>query len=202
MNELKDKVNITVFVSGGGTNLQAIIDNVNNGYLDKAEIVQVISSNCNAYALQRAKDSGINGVCIGKDQWPDEEQQYKAIIQALKSTNTDLIVLAGYMKILQPRLINLYKDRIINIHPSLIPKFCGKGFYGQRVHDAVLTSGEMFTGATVHFVDEGVDTGRIILQEKVNVEENDTVESLAARVLEAEHRILPKAIKLFCDRKI
>ena len=130
MNMLRDKVNITVFVSGGGTNLQSIIDSINSGYLNKAEIVRVISSNNNAYALQRAKDSGIEGICINKEQWPDEGKQHEAIIHAVEEANTDLIVLAGYMKILQPKLINLYRDRIINIHPSLIPKYCGKAFYG------------------------------------------------------------------------
>lgn len=202
MNECIEKVKITVLVSGGGTNLQSIIDNIKNGYLDKAEIVRVISSNCSAFALQRARDNGINGICIDKIQFPNEEQQYETIINALAEVNTDLIVLAGYMKILQPELINLYRDRIINIHPSLIPKFCGKGYYGHRVHDAVLSSGEKMSGATVHFVDEGVDTGRIILQEQVKVEEKDTVETLSARILAVEHEILPKAIKMFCDRKI
>jgi phosphoribosylglycinamide formyltransferase, formyltetrahydrofolate-dependent len=201
MKQSKDKINITVLVSGGGTNLQSVIDNIENGFLDKARIVQVISSNRNAFALERAKKSGIPGICINKEQWPDEKERCGVILQKLQEADTDLIVLAGYMSILDPQLIETYQDRIINIHPSLIPKFCGKGFYGKRVHRAVLESGEKESGATVHFVDEGVDTGKIIIQEKVPVEPGDTEDTLAARVLTVEHRILPQAIKLFCDGK-
>ncbi|HVI41411.1 MAG TPA: phosphoribosylglycinamide formyltransferase [Anaerovoracaceae bacterium] len=198
----KDKVNITVLVSGGGTNLQSIIDHIENGYLDKAMIVQVISNNCNAYALERAEKAGIPGICIDREQWPEEKDRYGMILQKLRETDTDLIVLAGYMSILDPELIEAYRNRIINIHPALIPKYCGKGFYGKRVHRAVLEGGEAESGATVHFVDEGVDTGKIILQEKVPVEPEDTEDSLAARVLTVEHRILPQAVKLFCEGKL
>ncbi len=198
----KDRVNITILVSGGGTNLQSVIDQVENGYLDKAKIVQIISSNPNAYALERAAKAGIPGICIDKARYPKDTERNAAILKKLKETETDLIVLAGYMSILQPSLIEAYRGRIINIHPALIPKYCGKGFYGKRVHRAVLEGGEHESGATVHFVDEGVDTGRIILQEKVPIEPGDTEESLAARVLTVEHRILPEAIKMFCDGKI
>jgi len=202
MNESKGEVNITVLVSGGGTNLQSVIDHIENGYLDKARIVQVISSSCDAFALERAKRSGIPGICIDKEQWPEEKERYRILLEKLQEADTDLIVLAGYMSILDPDLIEAYQNRIINIHPSLIPKYCGKGFYGKRVHRAVLASGETESGSTVHFVDEGIDTGKIILQEKVPVEQGDTEDSLAARVLTVEHRILPQAIKLFCQRKV
>lgn len=199
---MKDRVNITVLVSGRGTNLQSIIDHIENGYLDKAKIVQVISGSCNAYALERAEKAGIPGICIDKEQFPAEKERYSMILQKLQENDTDLIVLAGYMNILDPQLIEAYRNRIINIHPALIPKYCGKGYYGKLVHRAVLEGGETESGATVHFVDEGVDTGKIILQEKVPVELADTADTLAARVLTVEHRILPKAIKLFCDGKI
>ena len=202
MKQSKDKVNITVLVSGGGTNLQSVIDNIENGFLDKAQIVQIISSNKNAYALERAKKHGIPGICIDKGKWPEEKDRSKMILQKLREADTDLIVLAGYMSILDLEMIEQYRNRIINIHPSLIPKFCGKGFYGKRVHRAVLESGDQESGATVHFVDEGVDTGKIIIQEKVTVEPGDTEDTLAARVLTVEHRILPKAIKLFCDGEL
>ena len=193
------KVNITVLVSGGGSNLQSIIDCIESGYLDKARIVQVISSRRGAYALERAARAGIPGVCIDKEQFPEEKGRCRAILEKLRETGTELVVLAGYMNILDSDIIEEYRDRIINIHPSLIPSYCGKGFYGKRVHRAVLDGCETESGATVHFVDEGVDTGRIILQEKVPVKPGDTEDTLAARVLEVEHRILPQAIKLFCE---
>lgn len=199
---MKDHINITVLVSGGGTNLQSIIDQIENGYLDKAKIVQVISSSCSAYALERAEKAGIPGICIDKEQFPEEKERHDMILQKLREKDTDLIVLAGYMNILDQSLIEAYRNRIINIHPALIPKHCGKGYYGKRVHRAVLEGGETESGATVHFVDEGVDTGKIILQEKVPVEPADTEDTLAARVLTVEHRILPQAIKMFCDGKL
>ncbi len=199
MEQTKDKINITVLVSGGGTNLQSVIDHIGNGCLDKARIVQVISSNRGAYALERAAKAGIPGICVDREQFPDEKERNGLILQKLREADTDLIVLAGYMSILNSELIDAYRNRIINIHPALIPKYCGKGFYGKRVHRAVLEGGEKESGATVHFVDEGVDTGKIILQEKVPVEPGDTVDTLAARVLTVEHRILPQAIKLFCE---
>lgn len=179
-------VNISVLVSGGGTNLQALIDKVESGELAGAEIVQVISSREGVFALERAAKAGIKGKVI-KDT--------EGLLEALAEENTDLVVLAGYMKVLEPPVIDAYRGRIINIHPSLIPKYCGKGFYGKRVHQAVLDGGETVSGATVHFVDEGVDTGEIILQREVPVDPGDTAETLAARVLKTEHVILAEGIK-------
>lgn len=192
---------ISVLVSGGGTNLQAVIDGIEDGSIRDAEVVRVISSNPNAYALERAGKSNIEAIVIGKDNYPDGGERTKAIIAALDEAETDLVVLAGYMSILEPSLIKAYHGRIINIHPSLIPKFCGAGFYGKRVHEAVLAAGEKESGATVHYVDEGVDTGPVILQEKIPVIAGDTAETLAARVLETEHKILREAvIKIIEDR--
>lgn len=179
-------VNISVLVSGGGTNLQAVIDKVQSGELAGAQIVQVISSREGVFALERAANAGIKGKVI-----KDTEQ----LLSELKAEDTDLIVLAGYMRVLEPEVIRSYERRIINIHPSLIPKYCGKGFYGKRVHQAVIDGGETVSGATVHFVDEGVDTGEIILQRQVPVEPGDTADTLAARVLETEHVILAEGIK-------
>ena len=179
-------VNISVLVSGGGTNLQALIDKVGSGELAGAEIVQVISSREGVFALERAAKAGIKGKVI-KDT--------EGLLKALAEEDTDLVVLAGYMKVLEPPVIDAYRGRIINIHPSLIPKYCGKGFYGKRVHQAVLDGGETVSGATVHFVDEGVDTGEIILQREVPVEPGDTADTQAARVLKTEHVILAEGIK-------
>ncbi len=194
--------NISVMVSGGGTNFQALIDNIENGSIADARIAQVISSKADAYALTRAEKHGIRRVYIGRKNYPDDEERNDAIIKALDEENTDLVVLAGYMSVLPPKLIEAYRNRIINIHPSLIPKYCGKGFYGHFVHEAVLAAGEKESGATVHFVDEGVDTGKIIIQEKVDVLDGDTPETLAARVLEVEHRILPQAVNMFCSGRL
>lgn len=190
--------NISVLVSGGGTNFQAIIDNVESGFIENARIALLVSSNPNAYALERAAKHGIKSVVIGKNEYPDMAERTDAIIAALEAEETDLIVLAGYMSVLQPKLIERFRDRIINIHPSLIPKYCGMGMYGHHVHEAVLAGGEKESGATVHFVDEGVDTGKIIIQRSVPVLEGDTPDTLAARVLEVEHTILPEAVRRFC----
>ena len=187
--------NISVLVSGGGTNLQAVIDNVENGFIENAKIVQVIASKEDAYALTRAKNHNIKGVYIGKKNYPVMSERTDAIIRALDEEKTDLVILAGYMSVLEPKLIEAYRNKIINIHPSLIPKYCGKGFYGHFVHEAVIAGGETESGATVHFVDEGVDTGKILIQEKVPVLPDDTPDTLSARVLEVEHRILPLAAK-------
>lgn len=189
------KVNISVLVSGGGTNFQAVIDAIERGDIPCGQIVQVISSTSKAYSLERAKNHGIKAKVIGKENYPDMSDRTDAILAALKEEKTDMIVLAGYMSVLDARLIDAYRDRIINIHPSLIPKYCGKGFYGHHVHEAVLAGGETESGATVHFVDEGVDTGKIILQRTVPVEPGDTPDTLAARVLKVEHTILPLAVK-------
>lgn len=185
---------ISVLVSGGGTNLQAVIDGIEDGTLRDAKIVRVISSNPNVYSLERARKHNIDAMVIGKSNYPNGKERTKAIIAALDEAETDLVILAGYMSILEPSLIEAYRGRIINIHPSLIPKFCGAGFYGKHVHEAVLAAGENESGATVHYVDEGVDTGPVVIQEKVPVIAGDTVETLAARVLETEHKILRKAV--------
>ena len=190
--------NISVLVSGGGANFQAIIDNVESGFIENARIALVISSNPNAFALERAAKHGIKSLVIGKNEYPDMAERTDAIIAALEAENTDLIVLAGYMSVLQPKLIERFRNRIINIHPSLIPKYCGMGMYGHHVYEAVLAGGEKESGATVHFVDEGVDTGKIIIQRSVPVLEGDTPDTLAARVLEVEHTILPEAVRRFC----
>ncbi|MCI8645354.1 MAG: phosphoribosylglycinamide formyltransferase [Firmicutes bacterium] len=179
-------VNISVLVSGGGTNLQAIIDKIQTGDLAGAQIVQVISSREGVFALERAEKAGIKGKVV-KDT--------ESLLAELAAENTELVVLAGYMKVLEPAVIQAYRQRILNIHPSLIPKYCGKGFYGKRVHQAVIDAGETVSGATVHFVDEGVDTGEIILQRQVPVEPGDTADTLAARVLETEHVIFTEGIQ-------
>ena len=183
---MSDKTKVAVLVSGGGTNLQALIDKTADGSLPEVEIVKVISSKEGAYALERAAKAGI-GTAVAKEQ--------EEVLKELESSGAELVVLAGYMKVLSPEIIEKYRNRIINIHPSLIPKYCGKGFYGIRVHQAVIAGGETESGATVHYVDEGVDTGKIIIQEKVPVMEGDTPEELAARVLKTEHKILAKGLK-------
>ncbi|MBR5001525.1 MAG: phosphoribosylglycinamide formyltransferase [Firmicutes bacterium] len=191
---------MSVLVSGGGTNFQAVIDAIEQGDIPCGQIVQVISSTSKAYSLERAKNHGIKAKVIGKENYPDMSDRTDAILAALKEEETDMIVLAGYMSVLDARLIDAYRDRIINIHPSLIPKYCGKGFYGHHVHEAVLAGGETESGATVHFVDEGVDTGKIILQRTVPVEPGDTPDTLAARVLKVEHTILPLAVKQLTEQ--
>ncbi len=191
----KDKINITVLVSGGGTNLQALIDATEKGEIPGAAINRIISSSYSAYALERGKKHGIETCVVSGKDYPDENERNEKLLEELRNAKTDLIVLAGYMKVLSPLIIKAYERRIINIHPSLIPKYCGKGFYGIRVHEAVIAAGEKESGATVHFVDEGVDTGEIITQKKVPVLPGDTAESLAARVLETEHEILKSSVK-------
>lgn len=189
-------LNIAVLISGGGTNLQSLIDNIDMGNIN-GKIKIVISNRKDAYGLVRAEKAGIEALYIAPSGLSDEEYNRK-VIEELEKRNIELVVLAGYLKILSKEFIRKYNKKIINIHPSLLPKFGGKGYYGERVHKAVLESGEKTTGATVHFVDEGTDTGPIILQETVEVREDDTVESLQKRVLELEHRLLPEAVKLIC----
>jgi phosphoribosylglycinamide formyltransferase-1 len=186
-------------VSGGGTNLQAIIDAVESGEIADARLVLVLSSSADAYALTRAAAHGIPTFVAGKVEYEDAAERSAVIASALRGAGADLIVLAGYMHILEPQLIRAFAGRIINIHPSLIPKHCGRGFYGKRVHRAVLEAGERESGATVHRVDEGVDTGPILLQERVPVRADDDADSLAARVLAVEHRILVQAIKQMAE---
>lgn len=188
-------LNIVVCVSGGGTNLQAIIDGVKEGKIRNTKIAGVISNNAGAYALQRAEDAGIPAFCISPKDFESRGEFNEAFLKQLKKLNPDLIVLAGFLVILPEKMIEVYRDRIINIHPSLIPSFCGTGYYGLKVHEAALTRGVKVTGATVHYVDEGTDTGRIIIQKAVDVLEGDTPEVLQRRVMEqAEWIILPKAI--------
>lgn len=186
---------VVVCVSGGGTNLQAVIDGVNSGTIRQTQIVRVISNNQNAYALQRAKDHGIEGICVSPRDYADRDSFNRAFLQAVDEAEPDLVVLAGFLVILPEEMIGRYRNRIINIHPSLIPSFCGTGYYGLKVHEAVLERGVTLTGATVHFVDEGTDTGAIIFQKAVRVEPDDTPEILQKRVMEeAEWQILPQAI--------
>ena len=188
---------VTVLVSGGGTNLQAIIDAVKSGGIRNTQIVRVISNNPNAYALTRASGAGIEAICISPKDYPDRGEFHEALIASIDEADTDLVVLAGCMVVLPPELIRRYEGRIINIHPALIPSFCGKGYYGLRVHEAALERGVKITGATVHFVDEGTDTGPIILQKAVSVLPDDTPETLQRRVMEeAEWKIMPMAIDL------
>ena len=185
-------LNIGVLISGGGTNLQAIIDETKSGGIN-GTVKLVISNKEDAYGLERARLSKIKAVYE-----TDEDK----IIELLKENNIDLIVLVGYLKIITPKFVDEFRNKIINIHPSLIPSFCGKGYYGEKVHQGVIDYGAKVTGATVHFVDEGADTGAIIMQEAVNVEQDDDAKSLAKRVLEVEHRILKESIRLFCENKL
>lgn len=194
---------VVVLVSGGGTNLQAIIDAVESNTITNTEIIGVISNNRNAYALERAKNHGIPGMCISPKDYETREAFNDAFLCALNEMNPDLIVLAGFLVVIPAKMIRQYENRIINIHPSLIPAFCGTGYYGLKVHEAALKRGVKVVGATVHFVDEGTDTGPIILQKAVNVEEGDTPEVLQRRVMEqAEWKILPEAINLIANHKI
>ena len=190
------KFKIGVLVSGGGTNLQAIMDAVKNGDIPNTEISFVISNNANAYALTRAENAGIPARCISPKNFTSRLDFENALTEAVVSYNVDLVVAAGFLVIIPKAMIRAYKDRIINIHPSLIPSFCGTGYYGLKVHEAVLARGVKVTGATVHFVNEGTDTGPIIFQKAVEVLQDDTPKSLQLRVMEqAEWVILPKAIE-------
>lgn len=190
-------------VSGGGTNLQAIIDSVKNGTITNTELVGVISNNKNAYALIRAEENGIDAKCISPKDYESREVFNQELLKAVDAYEPDLIVLAGYLVVIPPEMIKKYKNRIINIHPSLIPSFCGTGYYGLKVHEAALERGVKVVGATVHFVDEGTDTGPIILQKAVEVQNGDTPEVLQRRVMEqAEWKILPRAIDLIANGKV
>ena len=192
---------ITVCVSGGGTNLQAIIDSVRSGELKNVEIVRVISNNPNAYALERAKQNGIDAVCVSPKTFESREEFNAAFLDALKASGADLVVLAGFLVVIPEIVINEYRGRMINIHPSLIPSFCGTGYYGLKVHEAALKRGVKITGATVHYVDEGTDTGPIIMQKAVEVKEGDTPEILQRRVMEeAEWIILPTSIGMIAQK--
>ncbi len=192
-----------VCVSGGGTNLQAIIDGIAQEVIRNVQIVQVISNNRKAYALERARQAGIDAVCVSPKDYEDRERFNEAFLRKVEEADPDLIVLAGFLVVVPPQLIRRYENRIINIHPSLIPAFCGKGYYGLKVHEAALARGVKVTGATVHFVDEGTDTGPILMQKAVAVEDGDTPEILQRRVMEeAEWMILPKCLDLIAAGKV
>ena len=194
---------VLVCVSGGGTNLQAILDRAKAKELGDVEIVRVISNNANAYALTRAAEAGVSGVCVSPKDYETRAEFHKAFLQAIDEVSPDLIVLAGFLVVIPEEVISKYRNRIINIHPSLIPSFCGTGYYGLKVHEAALERGVKVTGATVHFVDEGTDTGPIILQKAVYVKEGDTPKNLQLRVMEeAEWEILPKAIRMIADGEV
>lgn len=196
-------LNIAVFVSGGGTNLQALIDAQNRGELQNGKITFVLASNSGAYALKRAEKAGIESAVVSRKEYDSKEAYDIAVLKELENRNIDLIVLAGFLSILGSELVEKYRNKIINIHPSLIPLFCGDGFYGLKVHEAVLASGMKVTGATAHFVNEITDGGAIILQKAVPIEQGDTPEILQYRVMRlAEWEILPKAVSLFCMGKI
>ena len=196
-------IKLAVCVSGGGTNLQAIIDAIDNGTITNAKIEVVIANNANAYALERAKNHGIEGICISPKDYENREAFNTAFLDKLNSYQVDLVVLAGFLVVIPPQMIAEYRNRIINIHPSLIPSFCGTGYYGIKVHEGVLARGVKVTGATCHFVDEGTDTGPIILQKAVEVKPGDTPEVLQRRVMEqAEWIIMPKAIDLIANGKV
>ncbi len=195
--------NIAVLVSGGGTNLQALIDAEKRGETGDGKITCVISSKEDAYALERAKNNGIKTVVLKRKDYPDVASYSKAMAETLKSENADLVVYAGFMTILDEQVCKAFPYKMINVHPALIPSFCGKGFYGLHVHEAALAKGVKLSGATVHFVTEECDGGPIILQKAVEVKNGDTPEILQKRIMEeAEWKILPLAVKLFCDNKI
>ena len=194
---------VVVLVSGGGTNLQAIMDAVDNGTITNTEIVGVISNNKNAYALERAAKRGVKNICVSPKDFASRAEFNEGLLKAVDEIQADLIVLAGFLVVIPEQMIEKYRNRIINVHPSLIPSFCGTGFYGLKVHEAALETGVKVVGATVHFVDEGTDTGAIILQKAVAVEKGDTPEILQRRVMEqAEWLILPQAIDLIANDKL
>lgn len=194
---------VAVLVSGGGTNLQAILDAVDSGAITNAKVEVVISNNKNAYALERARNHGIEALCISPKDYETRDAFNEAFLEKLDSCQPDLIVLAGFLVVIPEMMIEKYRNRIINIHPSLIPSFCGTGYYGLKVHEGVLGRGVKVTGATVHFVDEGTDTGPIILQKAVEVHQDDTPKILQRRVMEqAEWIIMPKAIDLIANGKV
>lgn len=194
---------VIVLVSGGGTNLQAVIDGIEEGTIRDTKLIGVISNNQSAYALARAEKHQIPHCCISPKMFATREEFNEKLLEEVEKMQPDLIVLAGFLVVIPPAMIQRYRNRMINIHPSLIPSFCGTGYYGLKVHEAALARGVKVAGATVHFVDEGTDTGPILLQKAVEVEEGDTPETLQRRVMEqAEWKILPKAIDLIANGKI
>ena len=194
---------IVCLVSGGGTNLAAIIKAIEDGSIKNVRIKSVISNNADAYALERAKNAGIESKCISPKSFSDRDDFNKALLDELKSQNPDLIVLAGFLVNISKDIVDAFENKIINIHPSLIPSFCGKGYYGLKVHEAALKRGIKVTGATVHFVDAGIDTGKIIIQKAVNVLPGDDAKTLQRRVMEeAEWIILPKAVEMIANGEV
>lgn len=194
---------IAVLVSGGGTNLQAIIDAIADGTITDTQIVTVISNNAGAYALERANAAGIAASCISPKNYESRALFNEALLEAVQASGADLIVLAGFLVVIPEQMIRAYRNRIINIHPSLIPSFCGTGYYGLKVHEGVLARGVKVTGATVHFVDEGTDTGPILLQKAVEVRQDDIPQSLQRRVMEeAKWKLLPRAIDLIAHDRV
>ncbi len=194
---------MAVLVSGGGTNLQAIIDAIESGKITNAEISVVISNNAGAYALERAKQHGIEALCVSPKSFSSREEFNQKLLETIQSYQVDLVVLAGCLVVIPEIMVKAYPNKIINIHPALIPSFCGTGYYGLKVHEGVLKRGVKVTGATVHFVDEGTDTGPIILQKAVEVHQDDTPEILQRRVMEeAEWKIMPEAINLIANHKV
>ncbi len=194
---------VVVCVSGGGTNLQAMIDGIKEGRINNAGIVRGISNNRDAYALKRAEENHIPGVCISPKDYADREAFHKALLEAVREAEPDLIVLAGFLVVIPKEMIAEYTNKIINIHPSLIPSFCGTGYYGMKVHEGALNRGVKITGATVHFVDEGTDTGPILLQKPVEIMEGDTPEILQRRVMEeAEWILLPEAVDAIANGRV
>ena len=200
---MKDKKKIAVLVSGGGTNLQALIDAQARGEIGNGEIVLVIASKPDVYALERAKNAGIEGRVIARRDFESIAEYSRALTEAMVEENIDLVVLAGFLTIIDEQVYNAFPNRILNVHPALIPSFCGKGYYGLRVHEAALAKGVKVSGATVHIVTPECDAGPIVLQKAVEVKEGDTPEILQRRIMEeAEWQILPLAVRLFCDGKI
>lgn len=198
-----EKKKVAVLVSGGGTNLQAILDAEKSGIIKSGEVSVVVSSKDGAYALERAKAHNVEGIVIPRKDYPDRKSYSETLAAELERREIDLVVLAGFMIILDPAFIRKFENRIINVHPALIPSFCGDGFYGLHVHEAALAKGVKVSGATVHFVNEVCDGGPIILQRAVEVEEGDTPETLQRRIMErAEWKILPEAVELFCAGKL
>lgn len=194
---------LAVMVSGGGTNLQAILDAIEDGTVTNASVVKVISNSKKAYALERASKAGIPTACVTRKDYPEPDAFNRALLAALQESGADLVVLAGCLVVIPQLVVDAYPNRIINIHPALIPSFCGTGYYGLGVHEAVLARGVRVTGATVHFVDGGTDTGPILLQKAVEVRQGDTAKELQLRVMqEAEWKILPKAIDLIANGKV
>lgn len=194
-------IKIAVLISGGGTNLQALIDAIEEGYID-GEIALVASNKKDVLGIARAKAHGINTIVLEKNTYGFRERRDAVLLEALEENNIDLIVLAGYLAIVPDMIIEGYRNKIINIHPSLIPSFCGEGYYGEKVHEAALERGVKITGATVHFVNEVTDGGPIILQEAVVVDLEDDIKSLQQKVLQAEHKLLPMAVKLFAEGRL